>query len=268
MREASNARKDVDDCWALRRVTHGAWYTTRVGQLSEDVGHSMDGTRAQIPTGVSVRFAMPEHRKACVAAIRRWGSGARRIFPWRGERDTYRLMVAESLLQRSSAARVADVYGRLIRRWPTAASLGRADLLAIAKVVSPLGLSFRAARLRAAAALLSQQSGGRISERELLHLPGVGLYVARAILAAKGKKVALVDNVSARVYKRLLGLDPGLRPRDMWTIVDWFSPPRSRAEWNWAVLDLAAAICAPKNPLCEKCPARRYCAFAESRGAP
>jgi len=35
-------------------------------------------------------------------------------------------------------------------------------------------------------------------------------------------------------------------------------------EWNWAVLDLAAAICLPKKPRCEGCPLRSGCAFAGS----
>ena len=32
-------------------------------------------------------------------------------------------------------------------------------------------------------------------------------------------------------------------------------------EINWAILDFAALICKPRNPLCHKCPLQKNCLF-------
>jgi hypothetical protein len=80
-----------------------------------------------------------------------WGRKNRRSFPWRETDDSFRVLVAEVLLQRSRGKTVAKVYERLFARWPDAESLSRARESTIADVIRPLGLVRRAAVLRAMA---------------------------------------------------------------------------------------------------------------------
>lgn len=100
----------------------------------------------------------------------------------------------------------------------------------------------------------------------LLALPGVGRYAASATLAvAFGKRTPVVDGVTARVYRRYFGLQgnlPASTDPELWDVVERATPSTQVREWNWAVLDLASAICLPKNPRCSECPLVGGCAYA------
>jgi A/G-specific adenine glycosylase len=158
------------------------------------------------------------------------------------------------------------VYETLFHRWPDAAVLSRARVASIASVIRPLGLVSRAERLKVLAAEVSRIGGVPNTLDGLLALPGVGRYAASATLAvAYGKRAAVVDGVTARVYRRYFGLannlpastDPGL-----WELVERVTPRSHVRKWNWAVLDLASAICLPKKPRCSECPLVEGCAYA------
>jgi A/G-specific adenine glycosylase len=176
------------------------------------------------------------------------------------------VLVAEVLLQRSRGKTVAKVYEELFRRWPDAVSLSRAPESSIAKVKRPLGLTRRAATLRGMAREVVALGGVPRDLEGLLALPGVGRYAANATLVvAFGKRAPVVDGVSARVYRRYLGLSselPATSDQTLWGEVARATPPRASKEWNWAVLDLAADVCLPANPRCGACPLVLRCAFA------
>jgi A/G-specific adenine glycosylase len=196
-----------------------------------------------------------------------WGREHRRSFPWRETSDPWEILVAEVLLQRSRGKTVAKVYEELFRRWPDAEAMSRARESSIAAVIRPLGLTRRAATLRSMAREVVRLGGVPRSFDELVALPGVGRYAANATLVVGfGKRAPVVDGVSARVYRRYLGLDSGLLPsedEDLWAAVSDATPARSR-EWNWAVLDLAAEVCLPARPRCSACPLAARCLFAKS----
>jgi len=177
------------------------------------------------------------------------------------------VLVAEVLLQRSRGKTVAKVYEELFRRWPVAEAMSRARETSIAAVIRPLGLTRRAVALRSMAKEVVRLGGVPRSFDELVALPGVGRYAANATLVVGfGKQAAVVDGVSARVYRRYFGLDSTLLPsedEDLWAAVLDATPARSR-EWNWAVLDLAAEVCLPARPRCSACPLAARCLFAKS----
>lgn len=200
----------------------------------------------------------------------RWGRTNRRSFPWRETSDPFRILVAEVLLQRSRGITVATVYAELFERWPDAASLSRAQVRSIQRVIRPLGLIQRAARLRDLAREIVEVGGVPNDEAALMALPGVGRYAANATLAvAFGMRTPVVDGVTARVYRRYFGLPSDLAPADdraLWDVAAEAMPRRGIREWNWAILDLAAAICLPRVPRCEECPLTERCAWSRARG--
>jgi A/G-specific adenine glycosylase len=177
-------------------------------------------------------------------------------------------LVAEALLQRSRGKTVAKVYEELFRRWPDALALSRARESSIASVIRPLGLLRRAGTLRAMAREVVRLGGVPSDLDPLVALPGVGRYAANATLVvAYGKPAPVVDGVSARVYRRYLGLPSNLPPTSdpfLWEEVAMATPPKAPREWNWAVLDLAAEVCLPANPRCSGCPLVARCAFAQA----
>ena len=197
--------------------------------------------------------------------LSRWGALNRRSFPWRETDDPFRILVAEVLLQRSRGVTVAKVFERLFSRWPDAEHLARARVDSIESVIRPLGLVSRAAKLRALARSVVQLGTVPNSLEGLLGLPGVGPYAAGATMAvAFGERSAVVDGVTARVYRRYFGLStdlPAVSDKELWSLVTDVTPKRSVKEWNWAVLDLAATTCLPKIPRCSACPLRAECAW-------
>lgn len=198
-----------------------------------------------------------------------WGRRNRRSFPWRAERDPFKVLVAEVLLQRSRGSSVSPVYERLFERWPSASDLGRARVDSIRSVIRPLGLIRRAETLKTIARAVAERGSVPRSLEGLLELPGVGQYAASATAAvAFGKRIATVDGVTARVYRRYFGIEESRQPastdRDLWALVEDVTPERGVREWNWAVLDLAATVCLPAKPRCAECPLAARCTW--SRG--
>jgi A/G-specific adenine glycosylase len=175
-------------------------------------------------------------------------------------------LVAEVLLQRSRGKTVAKVYEELFRRWPDAPALSRARESSIASVIRPLGLLRRAGTLRAMAREVVRLRGVPGEFDSLVALPGVGRYAANATLVvAFGEPAPVVDGVSARVYRRYLGLRSDLPATSdplLWEEVARATPPKASRDWNWAVLDLAADVCLPAKPLCGECPLVARCVFA------
>lgn len=211
-------------------------------------------------------------RRAFADRLLSWGRANRRDFPWRGERDPFRLLVAEVLLQRSRGKTVATVYQNLFSRWLTPDALSRAPVGHIEQTIRPLGLVKRAATLKALAGEISRLGRVPRTVPELISLPGVGKYAASATAAAAfGAEEPGVDSVSARVYRRYFGdpseADPSADDA-LWETVRQASRGSPIRELNWAVLDLASTICLPKIPRCASCPLQVGCAWARSMSDP
>ena len=200
-----------------------------------------------------------------------WGAAHWRSFPWRTTNDPFRILVAEVMLQRSRGITVAKVYERFFGRWPDAQSVARAHVRSIGSVIRPLGLTGRAATLKALAREVTERGSVPDSFEELLSLPGVGPYAAGATLVvAFGKRAPVVDGVTARVYRRYFGLGSnGAANSDgaLWSLVEEVTPKGRVREWNWAVLDLAATVCLPKVPRCSECPLALHCAWSQVYGS-
>jgi A/G-specific adenine glycosylase len=207
-----------------------------------------------------------ERRRLFIRRLLAWGRANRRPFPWRSESDPFRILVAEVLLQRSRARTVAKVYVELFDSWATPAALASAPTDRIAAVIRPLGLTGRARHIKRLAGEIATLGHVPSDPEQLIRLSGVGRYAANAtVVASYDRALPVVDGVTARVYRRHFGLSDSLPPASddsLWRVVAEVSPKSASRDWNWAVLDLAAAICLPKRPRCESCPLKNGCAWS------
>jgi A/G-specific adenine glycosylase len=212
----------------------------------------------------------PSRRRFFSGQLLSWGADNQRRFPWREERDPFRVLVAEVLLQRSRSRTVVPVYEELFELWPTPADLARAPVRQIEAVIRPLGLLRRAARLKLLAARIDELGSVPSSATELEALPGVGRYAAGVALATmRDRATAPVDSVSARVYRRYFGSEARVEPSEdvgLWELVARVVPAHRARDVNWAVLDIAATVCLPRNPRCATCPLEPRCRWAEDNG--
>ena len=135
-----------------------------------------------------------------------------------------------------------------------------------ARSIRPLGLVRRASTLKTLASEVAELGEVPDSMAELLELPGVGKYAASATLAVAFEKPLRWSTASAR--GSTAGTSGWSRrsrhhPTELWEVVAKVTPRQRVREWNWAVLDLAAAVCLPKVPRCEECPLRTCCAWSQ-----
>jgi A/G-specific adenine glycosylase len=203
-----------------------------------------------------------------------WFSEHGRHFPWRRRSEPlYRLIVTESLLQRTRAETVKEFYVQFFRRFPSWLALSCAPLRQLQHKLKPIGLwRRRSVALRALAREMVTRHGRLPASRlELEALPGVGQYVASAaLLFARGLPEPLLDVNAARVLERHFGprrladlrYDPYLQ-RLARLVIRSNQPARV----NWALLDLGALVCKPRNPLCHRCPVVATCRFAREAGS-
>ena len=196
-----------------------------------------------------------------------WSADNWRDFPWRRTTDPYSIFVAESLLQKTDAAKVLPVYQTFLERYPDFQSLAIAPLPELADLLQPLGLFFRAERLSQAAQIVVNDWDNTLSRsaKALMKLPGVGKYTARSICAnAFGQHEPILDTNVIRILERFFGLVGGRvksRCPVLWSAAEQVAPDTNTSRWNLTLLDFGAKVCTAKHPQCDRCPLQKRCNF-------
>lgn len=202
-----------------------------------------------------------------------WFEENERSFPWRRTTNPFRVLIAEKFLQQTAATpAVIAAYKQTVRLFPTPAALALAPISTLKTIIAPLGFHYRAVELKRLAKTIVSKHNGRVPEdfSDLIQLPGVGDYSARAVLAfAFGLDVPVVDTNVARFLHRIYGLHAPVgnnpaRSRRLLQLATSLVPNGRARNFNLAVLDLCALICTHSRPNCTVCPLRRDCTFANS----
>ena len=189
-----------------------------------------------------------------------WGLPRLRDLPWRATRDPWAVLVSEVMLQQTQALRVVPRWFSFLERFPTPEACASVPLGDVLREWQGLGYPRRARNLHLAAGRIAEL--GRFPDEldELLGLPGIGAYTARAVLAfAFERDVAVVDTNIARVHARVAGRR--LTPKEVQRLADDALPVGQAWAWNQAVMDLGAVLCRPSSPACHECPLRTTCAW-------
>jgi A/G-specific adenine glycosylase len=200
-----------------------------------------------------------------------WGAREGRRFPWRETRDPYPVLLAEVLLHRTRASQVVPLFERVLDMYPDVPLLAAAPLGQLHVLLYAAGLRWRVDLLHEMAVAIMERFGGRIpeSEDDLLSLPGVGHYIASAVRCfALGKPDAILDTNTVRVIGRVFAMavnDSSRRSSRFRHALQPLVDPEQPREFNFALLDLAAAICTPKDPRCEVCPLLPFCRTGAAR---
>jgi A/G-specific adenine glycosylase len=212
--------------------------------------------------------ALAVFRKQLLAWFRQF----QRDLPWRGTRDPYRVWLSEIMLQQTRVAAVVPYYQRFLERFPNLRALAAAPEEEVLRLWSGLGYYRRARNLQKAAQQIVAEHGGEFPSRleDVLALRGVGNYTARAILSiAFEKKHAVLDGNVLRVLARLGAvrgdLRASLRSKELQNCANAYLDRESPGDWNQAMMELGATLCAPKSPQCLLCPVTQFCK-ARKRG--
>ena len=191
-----------------------------------------------------------------------WFADNRREFPWRrSSLSPWQVLLIEICLHRTRAEQVAQIADEVL-------SLGRTpdsfleNLEKLKPSLASLGLRWRIDNLVSAATYIRDKLDGQVPDnwQELVAIPGVGDYIASAVLCfAFGRPSVLMDTNTMRIARRVtLEAD-----RPTWRLR--FSLHRlagskgTDAEWNQALLDLGALRCTARAPKCGDCPVLDHC---------
>ena len=209
-----------------------------------------------------------------IARLTDWYDGNRRDLPWRGAHvSPYEVLVSEVMLQQTPVARVVPAYEAWVARWPDPAALAAAPSGEAVRMWGRLGYPRRALRLHAACTEVVARFGGRLPETvpELLSLPGVGDYTARAVAAfALRQRHAVVDTNVRRVVARVVEgeADAAVSKKDL-ALVEGLLPDEDEAaaHTSIALMELGALVCTARAPRCPACPVSADCAWL-AKGSP
>lgn len=199
-----------------------------------------------------------------------YAENGRHDLPWRdSDASPFEILVAELMLQQTSAEQVTGIYDEFVERYPTAGAVLAAGEADVAEAIEPLGLRKRTAYFRRASAQLLARHDGRVpdSRSKLLDLHGVGEYTAASVLAhAHGRDASAVDTNVARVLARVFGIesvDP--ESAEMWDLSNRLAPSDRCGDFLHALIDFGAAVCTARKPNCESCPFEAACEYDTER---
>jgi len=173
------------------------------------------------------------------------------------------------MLQQTQVARVVPRYEAFLARFPDPAATAAAPVGDVVRAWAGLGYNRRAVNLhRAATEIVAGHDGGLPTTlADLVALPGVGPYTARAVLTfAFEVDMGVVEVNSARVLARAVAGHP-IGPPAAQALADALVPAGRGWAWNQAMLDLGATVCTKVAPRCDACPLRACCAWSTTQSA-
>src|SRR6185369_7664944 len=143
-----------------------------------------------------------------------WYSQNKRDLPWRQTRDPYAILVSEVMSQQTQISRVLPKFTAWMKKFPTIQALADAKI-----------------------------SDGKFPdiEKELLKLPGIGQYTARAVLCfAFNKQIAVVDTNVRKIIVTQFEFDGN--EKELYEIAEQLLPKEKAYDWNQALMDYAATV--------------------------
>jgi A/G-specific adenine glycosylase len=206
-----------------------------------------------------------------------WYDANARDLPWRVPgTGAWAVLVSEVMLQQTPVVRVEPAWRSWMTRWPTPAALAEDPPSEAIRMWGRLGYPRRAMRLHACAVALVERHGGEVPADldQLLALPGIGTYTARAVATfAYGRRHPVVDTNVRRVVSRAVEGLPDAGPTT--TTADLVAmaallpeEPARAARASIAFMELGAIVCTARTPKCVDCPFRNDCSWRLSGSPP
>ena len=169
--------------------------------------------------------------------------------------------------QQTQIDRVVPKFNAFIHAFPSPQECAEAPLSDLLVIWQGLGYPRRCRNLHEAAKamVLHHKSQVPTDLEQLLALPGIGDYTARAVLAfADHVDIGVVDTNITRVFAR--AVNTALGKREAQNIADKVVPAGMSWEWNQVLMDFGATCCTARAPRCGDCPIAQWCKWRESGG--
>ena len=199
----------------------------------------------------------------------KWYSKNARILPWRNKYrnnlpNPYFVFVSEYMLQQTTVNTVKNKFQNFVIKWPNLDKLAQINEPQILKFWSGLGYYSRARNLLKSAKIIKKDFNNKIpvSYNELIQLPGVGDYTAKAILGiAFNKSVMPLDANIERILVRLHAINKPISKikTKLRNLGDKYKSKKFSSNLIQSFMDYGSKICVPRNPKCEVCSMNKLC---------
>ncbi len=190
----------------------------------------------------------------------------KRVMPWKGEKDPYKIWLSEIILQQTRVAQGLAYYTHFVQKFPDIKKLACATDKKVFKMWEGLGYYTRCRNLIATARFISKEKEGKFPDtyEEIKSLKGIGPYTAAAISSfAFNLSYAVVDGNVYRVLSRIFGIK---KPTGTIEGKKYFNKlakelldKKKPGIYNQAIMDFGAVVCKPAAPLCTECVFNKYC---------
>ena len=197
----------------------------------------------------------------------RWGEKNLRNYPWRTTSDPYKIIVAEVMLHRTGVVQVEKVYSKFIEKYPDFKSIVMVGEDKIESDLHSLGLRNRSYLLYKMAREVTEKYIGTLpaEKDKLVGLPGVGHYIASAVLCSiYDIPEPVLDTNTLRVIGRVFGIEVtessrrSEKFRKIMRDMIGCSEPR---KFFFSIVDFASTVCTASYPKCNTCPLNDVCYF-------
>ncbi len=199
-----------------------------------------------------------------------WYNKNKRDLPWRKLYtknklpNPYFILVSEFMLQQTTVNAVKYRFIDFIRKWPTLKKLCNADETQILNFWSGLGYYSRAKNLLKSAKLIQKNFNSKIPNNydDLISLPGIGDYTAKAILGiAYNQAVFPTDANIERIIVRIYSIEEPIIKikKKIKLLAKNFISEKYSSNLIQSFMDYGSSICLPRNPKCDSCNIIRFC---------
>ena len=198
-----------------------------------------------------------------------WYNKNQRDLPWRIKLrnnlpNPYYVFVSEYMLQQTTVNTVTKRFNKFIKRWPNIDKLAPTTESQILKFWSGLGYYSRARNLLKSAKLINKYYKNKIpnSYDELIKLPGIGDYTAKAVLGIGfNKSVMPLDANIERILVRLYAIEKPISKvkNILKDLGNKFVSDKHSSNLIQSFMDYGSEICLPRNPKCHICGINRLC---------
>jgi A/G-specific adenine glycosylase len=195
-----------------------------------------------------------------------WYLSNKRELVFRKTKDPYKIWVSEVMLQQTRINHMLPKFENFITRFTTILSLADSTEEEVLEYWQGLGYYSRALNLRKAAIHIKEKFNSIFPSdiKEVLKLPGIGAYTARAVLSiAFNQAYAVLDGNVKRVLSRYFLFKENISlPKShskLQELADEFLNPENPSDHNQAMMELGSLICTPIKPDCKICPLNKNC---------
>ncbi len=194
-----------------------------------------------------------------------WYKKHQRKLPWRkykSQKDRhYKVFLSEFMLQQTQVKTAIPYFNNFYKNIDSIEKLSNVSQSRVNKLWQGLGYYRRAKYLLETSKIISNKYNSKLpqSYSELIKLPGIGDYTAKALLSIAFDKSEIgIDGNVVRVISRLFCLkDKKKIPQ----YVEKLKVKKNSSSLMQGIMELGALVCKPKNPDCINCCLKSLCKF-------